>query len=109
MHISLRRERSFWGPGVAQLLHGIAEKHSLRAAAQQMDMSYSKAWKIIHEAEKGLRFKLIEASAGGMQGGGSRLTPKGEALLRAYEQMSDELKRTAQQEFEARIRPLLSE
>ena len=77
-HISLRREKAFWGPGVAQLLHYIVQHKSLRAAAQQMNMSYSKAWKIVHEAEEQLGFPLIETISGGARGGGSYLTRQGE-------------------------------
>ncbi len=108
-HISLRREKSFWGPGVAQLLHYIAQYQSLRAAAQQMDMSYSKAWKIVHEAEKELNFPLIATISGGAKGGGSYLTKQGESLLRAYDIMTAELESTVQASFTAHIRPLLEQ
>lgn len=91
LRIALRREEAFWGPGVAQLLHGIAQKNSLRAAAQQMGISYSKAWKIIHNAENGLEFQLIESASGGMQGGGSYLTEAAKHLLSAYDAMVDEV------------------
>ena len=108
-HISLRREKAFWGPGVAQLLHYIVQHKSLRAAAQQMNMSYSKAWKIVHEAEEQLGFPLIETISGGARGGGSYLTRQGESLLRAYDTMTEELENTVQESFAAHIRPLLEQ
>ena len=43
-----KREKCF-GPGIAELLEGIEELKSLRAAAMRMGMAYSKAWRIIHE------------------------------------------------------------
>ncbi len=39
-------EEKAFGPGLAQLLEGIAVYGSLRRSAAQMDMSYNKAWKI---------------------------------------------------------------
>lgn len=108
-HISLRREKAFWGPGVAQLLHYIVQHKSLRAAAQQMNMSYSKAWKIIHEAEDALGFPLIATISGGAKGGGSYLTAQGENLLRAYDTMVAELENAVQESYAVHIQPLLEQ
>ena len=43
-----------FGPGVAQLLHTVDRLHSLRAAAAEMEMAYSKAWNIIRNSEAAL-------------------------------------------------------
>ena len=51
-----------FGPGVAALLEGIRETHSLRAAAAEMGMAYSKAWTIMKNAEKELGFPLTETA-----------------------------------------------
>ena len=40
-----------FGPGIAQLLHRVRELHSLRAAANSMNMAYSKAWTVLRTAE----------------------------------------------------------
>ena len=73
-----------FGPGVAALLDGIRETGSLRAAAGEMGMAYSKAWTILKTAERELGFALVESAAGGKAGGGSTLTPEGERLLTRY-------------------------
>ena len=78
-------DRKCFGPGVAALLRGVELLGSLRAAAQDMGMAYSKAWRILREAEDQLGFKLLASSAGGKNGGGARLTPEGERFLAAYE------------------------
>ena len=44
-------ERVF-GPGVAELMKQVQIHHSLRSAALAMEMAYSKAWRIIRNAEK---------------------------------------------------------
>ena len=101
-------DRTFWGPGVAQLLHQVAACCSLRAAAQSMDMSSSKAWKIIHDAEQALGFPLVESISGGVRGGGSRLTKQGEYILSAYDKTVSAVQETAMEAFEQNIRPVLN-
>lgn len=74
------------GPGLAELLHGVAEQGSLRKAAQAMGMSYSKAWTHVRRAEQICGAKLTQPAAGGEGGGGSALTQEGGWLLEAYDQ-----------------------
>lgn len=107
LRLTLRREHPVWGSGTAQLLYGVSQTDSLRAAAKQMGMSYSKAWKIIHEAENGLDIRLLERSVGGAGGGGSQLTKQGERLLSAYVQAENELKIAAEAAFIRYIQPII--
>ena len=79
----------FFGEGPARLLHGIERTGSLRAAAMSMEMAYTKALKLIHNAESAMGCPLILRSAGGKDGGGSRLTPEGKELLQRYEAYRD--------------------
>ena len=79
----------FFGEGPARLLHGIEETGSLRAAALSMDMAYTKALKLIRNAENALGFTLIRRSTGGKDGGGSCLTPEGKEWLQRYEAYRD--------------------
>ena len=82
----------FFGEGPARLLHGIEETGSLRAAAMSMDMAYTKALKLIRNAENALGFPLIHRSTGGKDGGGSYLTPEGKEWLERYEAYRDACK-----------------
>lgn len=66
------------------LLQKIAEGNSLHYAADSLNMSYRKAWDRIRNSEKELGFALIETFRGGKEGGGTRLSPDGERLLKAY-------------------------
>ena len=79
----------FFGEGPARLLHGIEESGSLRAAAMSMDMAYTKALKLIRNAESSLGFALIRRSTGGKNGGGSSLTDEGKEWLQRYEAYRD--------------------
>ena len=47
-----------FGHGCVLLLQGIAREHSLNRAAKSMGMAYSKAWRIVNEAEGQLGCKL---------------------------------------------------
>ena len=82
----------FFGEGPARLLRGVEEKGSLRAAALSMEMAYTKALKLIRNAEKALGYPLLSSSAGGRAGGGSTLTPEGKEWLQRYEAYRDACK-----------------
>lgn len=88
-----------FGPGVAQLLHRVERLHSLRAAAMEMEMAYSKAWTVIKNSENALGFKLLASTTGGKHGGGAQLTEQGEALLAAYARYCQTLREFAQRQF----------
>lgn len=79
----------FFGEGPARLMHSIEETGSLRKAAMSMGMAYTKALKLISNAEMALGFKLTERIAGGKEGGGSRITPEGKEWLARYENYRD--------------------
>jgi molybdate transport system regulatory protein len=83
------RGRAF-GDGPARLLDGVEQWGSLRKAAQELGMSYNKAWRILHAAEQRLGFPLLDRSVGGNLGGGSHLTPEAQDLMRRYRAVSAE-------------------
>ena len=79
----------FFGEGPARLLRGIEKTGSLRASAMSMDMAYTKALKLIRNAENALGYPLIRRTTGGKDGGGSLLTPEGKEWLTRYEAYRD--------------------
>lgn len=79
----------FFGEGPCRLLGFVEKTGSLRAAAMEMEMAYSKASKILKQAESSLGFALTTRSTGGKDGGGSTLTPEGKQWLRQYEAYRD--------------------
>jgi molybdate transport system regulatory protein len=69
---------------------GVESTGSLRKAASDMGMAYSKAWLIVRRAESHLGFELLERQAGGRGGGGSVVSAQGKWLVRAFgELMAD--------------------
>ena len=93
--VRLYTDKKCFGPGVAMLLRRVRTLHSLRAAAMDMDMAYSKAWTILREAERGLGFKLVHSTTGGRRGGGAVLTGEGQRLLDAFDAYEAQLKEAA--------------
>lgn len=83
--VRLYRGEKCFGPGIAELLRRVERTHSLRAAAAEMEMAYSKAWRIVKETERALGFDLLCSTAGGRNGGGAVLTEEGRAMLKKYD------------------------
>lgn len=101
LSVRLFTDEKCFGPGVAALLTLVKTCHSLRAAAMEMGMAYSKAWTILKNAEEQLGFKLLLSTTGGKHGGGAQLTERGEALLAAYTRYCQTLREFAQRQFAA--------
>lgn len=89
--IVLRDEQGekFFGEGPCRVLKGIERTGSLRAAAKEMDMAYTKALRLVERAEAALGFPLTERTIGGKGGGGSRLTTPAKEFIKKYETYRD--------------------
>jgi len=72
------------GPGKVDLLEAIAREGSITAAARTLGMSYRRAWLLVDTMNRCFRQSLVEAEAGGRRGGGARITPLGEEVVRRY-------------------------
>ena len=103
--IRLFTDKKCFGPGVATLLHHVEELHSLRSAAMEMRMAYSKAWTIIRNAEEQLGFKLLLSTTGGRHGGGAVLTEEGRKLLEAYDGYCREVRQAAEDLYDKYFAP----
>ena len=78
---------SILGNGKFELIDGIDQLGSLKAAADNMNISYRKAWGMIRDAEEKLGFCLTEKHRGGQHGGNSVLTSEGKELIEAYKEL----------------------
>ena len=79
----------FFGEGPCRLLRAVERTGSLLSAAKSMNMAYSKAVKLIGNAEKVIGVPLIARTVGGVSGGGSTLTSAGKQWLETYERYRD--------------------
>ncbi|WP_079226286.1 TOBE domain-containing protein [Pseudomonas putida] len=79
-HIARRPQR------IALLQH-IAEQGSITRAAKAAGISYKAAWDAIDELNNLASQPLVERSTGGRGGGGARLSPEGERVLRLYQKV----------------------
>lgn len=96
LRVSFQQDaRPFFGPGVCELLERTKETGSIRAASMQMNMAYSKALRIVKEAERSLGFPLLQSNIGGAGGGGSCLTERGEWIIGQYRRMQSALQEEA--------------
>ncbi len=99
LKVALKNEQRFWGPGLTRLMVLVDESHSLNEAAHTMGMAYSKAWRVIKNAEKELGFSLLRRRVGGADGGGSEVTPECRQLVRQYMEFERRLQQTAHNLF----------
>lgn len=76
------------GPGKADLLEAITREGSISAAGRALGMSYRRAWLLVDTMNRCFEKPLVEAHPGGGKGAGAKLTPEGEAALRAYRALS---------------------
>lgn len=72
------------GPGKIALIEAIAQTGSISAAARRLGMSYRRAWLLVDALNRSLTAPAVVTAAGGTHGGGTVLTPVGEALVRHY-------------------------
>jgi len=72
------------GPGKIALLEAVLRTGSITAAAQEMGMSYRRAWLLVDELNRSLRQPAVETAVGGARGGGTALTETGVELIRRY-------------------------
>ena len=77
-------DEKFFGEGPYRLLKKIEETNSLRSAAASMGLAYTKALRMISNAERALGFPLTLKIIGGKSGGGSTLTKEGKEWLDKY-------------------------
>ncbi len=71
-----------------RLLQTIDRLKSIVAAAEEMKISYRKAWGIVNKVEKNLGFPLVIKKRGGSDGGHTELSPEGHELIDGYSELT---------------------
>lgn len=74
----------FMGIGRMELLDHIQQTGSINQAAKAMQMSYKRAWQLVHSMNKLADAPLVMTQTGGEKGGGAVVTAEGEKHLGYY-------------------------
>lgn len=77
----------FLAEGRMELLRQIIQEHSIRKAAQNMNMSYSKAWGLIKSLNENSPQPIVVKTAGGKDGGSTEVTKFGKKLMENFNQL----------------------
>ncbi|RFS17733.1 winged helix-turn-helix domain-containing protein [Emticicia sp. C21] len=93
-------DTKFFGPGRVQLLENIEKTGSIVKAAQEMEMSYKKAWDMVVALNTLGKSPYVVTHKGGQKGGGAELTETGKQVLAAYKKLGEKLKAVADAEQE---------
>ena len=75
------------GPGKADLLEALDRGGSLVRAAQDLGMSYTRAWGLVRTMNALFQEPLVTLQRGGKKRGGAALTAEGKQVLRLYRRM----------------------
>ena len=94
------------GPGKADLLEAIARSGSIRAAAEELGMSYMRAWTLVRTMNAAFRSPLVEKERGGSDQGGAQLTERGQTVLELYRSMEKNALRAVAREWQKLRRQL---
>lgn len=73
--------------GIDQLLRRVQQHGSIYAAAKEMGMAYSKAWRLIKEASKSMGFDYLVTDGPH----GSQVTAQAIAIMQEYERVRDNI------------------
>ena len=87
------------GPGKADLLDAIGRLGSIRAAAEELEMSYMRAWTLVRTMNDAFDEPLVEKLRGGTDRGGAQLTRRGRQVLKAYRAMEKQAARAVAGEW----------
>jgi len=77
-------DETFLAYGRIMLLEKIRDCGSISAAARAIGMSYRRAWWHVETMNRLAKRPLVETAVGGKGGGGTLLTPEGEAAVSIY-------------------------
>jgi molybdate transport system regulatory protein len=94
------------GGGKTALLRAVDHFGSIQRAANEFGMSYRHAWGVIKRIEQRAGFKIVGTKLGGKEGGGTRLTPKGKALVEKTDLFLKDLQAIVEKRFKQNFRSI---
>ena len=84
-----------------ELLEAIDANGSLSRAAEALNVPYRTAWERVKATEAEIGFRLLDSESGGLDGGGSRLTPQARDLCRRVRRVSGGIQEVVSRRFAA--------
>ena len=88
-----------FGAGRLQILEAVSRHGSINAAAQELHMSYRAVWGKIRATEKRMGHQLLYRKTGGVQGGGSEVTPFGKKVIERFRELQARIRDAADELF----------
>lgn len=95
-----------FGSGKAEILKAVNRHGSLNKAAQQLNMSYRRAWSQIKSVETHLGKLFLIKTKGGPNGGGACLTEDAKKLLEKFIALENEIKALTDKKFKKIFTPV---
>ncbi len=99
-------QKGVLGDGKYQLLKAIDETGSLKAAMEQLGLSYRKTWDNLRQIEERLGFPILETSRGGAEKGNTCLTEDGKRIVRAFDRFHTSADASIRQALETFMKDL---
>jgi len=88
----------FYGPGPHELLKQIQKEGSLSKAAEQMHLSYRKAWEMVQKLNQFSEETLVILKKGGQHGGGASITSHALEMMEEFDLFQIKLQAFVQEE-----------
>ena len=82
-----------------ELLEAIDAHGSLSRAAEALNIPYRTAWERVKATEGEIGFRLLDSESGGLDGGGSSLTPQARELCRRFRRISGGIQEVVSRRF----------
>lgn len=79
----------FMGIGRLELLTQIQAQGSISKAAQQMGMSYKRAWDLVSSMNAQAARPLVLTQTGGKRGGGTEITEEGQRMIAEFQALQE--------------------
>jgi molybdate transport system regulatory protein len=102
--LKICKNSPFFSVGPMELLEKIEKYSSIKKATQAMGMSYTKALRIIRNAEEELGFPVVISEKGGNNRGATRLTEKGKQVLAAFKEIYTDVSSYAEKLFNEKFK-----
>jgi molybdate transport system regulatory protein len=97
------------GPGKADLLDAIQAEGSISGAGRKLGMSYRRTWLLVDAMNRCWSEPLVDATPGGGEHRGARVTATGQEVLAAYRALEAALAKAAEGPLQTLTPKLLDE